>query len=502
LSQSKQIRPQYAESFRCIGSACEDTCCQGWNVPIDRDTFASYLNLPASPLRAQIVASIQPAPAKEGGRCADLANGASGFDRPGGPGPGSFATIQMNAAKQCPLLSEDRLCRIHAELGEEFLSRACTTYPRIVYAVEGVEERVLALSCPEAARLVLLSPDLLAPVERPAARAGGNRQTPVAQPENGAPLGSSAWGEGGQPLLPWFWTIREMAVTLVRNRAYLLWQRLFLLGVFCKRLNSIAKGELKRSVPAFLGDFEASVASGGLRAAMESLPLDNAAQLDAVLRLAGMMLHRANVGARFEECAAAFSAGIGNGPGATLESLAAHYAAAHDRYYEPFMRRSPHIVENYLINTIFRGQFPFGREGMRPGAEPSLTREYALLTAQFALMKGLLIGVAGFHREAFSSFHAVHTVQAASKHFEHHPEFLSMAHSLLVESGLDGARGLAILLRNSAPGGASGEARPASPGRRAPGPQDGRWASTPHPAQAPGPRLQAPPPHPHGEELG
>jgi hypothetical protein len=81
---------------------------------------------------------------------------------------------------------------------------------------------------------------------------------------------------------------------------------------------------------------------------------------------------------------------------------------------------------------------------------PSLTSEYALLTAQFALVKGLLIGVAGFYREDFAPVHVVHTMQAASRHFEHHPEFLNLARALLAESGMDGARGLAILLRNYA----------------------------------------------------
>ena len=77
-----------------------------------------------------------------------------------------------------------------------------------------------------------------------------------------------------------------------------------------------------------------------------------------------------------------------------------------------------------------------------------MARESALLTAQFALIKGLLIGVAGFHREEFSTAHVVHTVQAASKHFEHHTEFLTRAHALLVEKRMDGQMGLAILLRN------------------------------------------------------
>jgi lysine-N-methylase len=240
------------------------------------------------------------------------------------------------------------------------------------------------------------------------------------------------------------------------------------LNVLCRRLDSIAKGELNRTVPDFLRDFEDTVATGALRTAMDTLPLDPAAQLDVVLRLAGLLLHRSNIRPRFVECVQAFTAGIGSGPGATLQSLTARYSLAHDRFYEPFFRRQPHIMENYLINTIVRCQFPFGADGMSPNtqpsyAQPSRSREFALLAAQFALMKGLLIGVAGFHGEAFSAAQVVHTVQAASKHFEHHPEFLKMSHELLVESRMDGARGLAFLLRNAGPEIASNLPRPVSP---------------------------------------
>jgi lysine-N-methylase len=100
-----------------------------------------------------------------------------------------------------------------------------------------------------------------------------------------------------------------------------------------------------------------------------------------------------------------------------------------------------------------------------------MTREFAVLTAQFALIKGLLIGVAGFHGQAFSTEHVIHTVQSASKHFEHHPEFLNMAYQLLVDSRMDDPRGLAILLRNAAPPAAASAPRPATPATQTPRPQ-------------------------------
>jgi len=95
---------------------------------------------------------------------------------------------------------------------------------------------------------------------------------------------------------------------------------------------------------------------------MQALPVNRSAQLDVVLRLAGMLLHRSNIRPRFIQCVNAFTAGIGNGPGATLESLTASYTVAHDRYYAPFFDRHPYILENYLFNTILRCRFPFGPE--------------------------------------------------------------------------------------------------------------------------------------------
>jgi lysine-N-methylase len=465
-------------------------------VPIDRAAWDKYQSLPQSPLRVLIDACVVP-----------TQEGADAPAKPAGAGPAVFAMIQMNGENQCPMLSDDHLCGIQSQVGESFLSYTCATYPRIVASIDGVVETSLALSCPEAARLVLLTPDLLslglqtcdpAPAivaeevpssaeEREGQTSGAEApvdsrgplvgiETPTYQPRLAARTSPPTTERNAGALPAHFQAIRAMSLAVVRNRAYPLWQRLFLLGVFCRRLDSIAGGELKRSVPEFLADFEVAVVTGALRTSMDTLPVDRKAQLDVVLRLAGLMLHKSNVRPRFLECIQAFTAGIGNGPGATLDSLGAHYAYAHDRYFAPFFSQHPHILENFLANTILRRQFPFGREGMRAGSTVDMTREFALLTAQFALMRGLLIGVAGFHGHAFSTARVVHTVQAASKHFEHHPEFLNMAHALLVESGMDGARGLAILLRNAGPEAGGDGPTPPSPERSVPGREDGRSA--------------------------
>jgi lysine-N-methylase len=412
LQRTPLIRPEYSERFRCIGPACEDSCCQGWAVPIDQPAFEKYQSLPAGPLRVLLDASMERTPSESN--------------------PLHFARMRMGPSHTCPILTEDRLCRIHAELGEEFLCRTCATYPRIVSTIDNLEEKALSLSCPEAARLVLLDPDLT-------------------MRKGSASAYQMTWDETRhdvREMLPFFWPIREIVLTLVRNRAYPLWQRMFLLGTLCRRLDGVARGEVDRGVVPVLQGFSSAIATGSLRAAMEKIPADLPLQLDMVLQLAGLCRDRAAIGPRFVECIEQFRQGIGYAPEATLPTLIAGYADAQQCYFAPFFAAQPHILENYLINTIFRCQFPFGTKDGQLVLEPTMAREFALLATQFALIKGLLIGVAGLHKEKFSEAHVVHTVQSTSKHFEHHPQFLDRVHALLVSTGRDNPHGLTMLLRN------------------------------------------------------
>lgn len=440
MTHAAPTPPQYAHRFRCIGSDCEDTCCQGWQVPVDEATYRRYQNLPPGPLQSLIVDNLDPKPAAEAAK-----------------NPAVFAIIRMTPEHRCPMLSEDRLCRIQNAYGAGLLSHTCASYPRIGHASHGHAITALTLSCPEAARLVLLSPDLLSPdLLSPDVLQSSHATHPEPQPASSETRTSAA-------LAQWIAPIRAAVLATATNRHYPLWQRLFLLSVFSRRLDAILAGELDRSPGHFLADFNTTVAQGSLRVAMNALPADDLAQMDAVLRLAGLMLHRSGVGPRFVDCVNAFTSGIGNGPGVTLAGLAQHTRTAWERFLAPFFAHHPYILENYLVNTILRVNFPFGSARNAEDAERTITQRFSILAAQFALIRGLLIGVAGHHRERFSSGHIVHTVQTASKHFEHHPEFQKQILALLAELSLDNSTGLTILLREPAPPAGAQSAVPLKP---------------------------------------
>jgi lysine-N-methylase len=416
LSRTGLVTPKYTEDFVCIGSACEDNCCRSWSVPISRSAYEKFQTLPESPLRTLIDASILLAP-KDAGN-------SDGF------GPEGFAKIQMNESGACPMKTEEGLCQIHSQVGPAFLSPICATYPRILRSVRGAEQNALALSCPEAARVVLLNPLTWKQVESPTPTSGETYSEDLPN--------SSA-----------LWAIRSVVLNTVSNRAHPLWQRLLYLGILCRQLDALPPDWPENEVSKCLDDFGQTVADGTLRLDMESLVLDPSKQLDAVLRLGALMRKKSIITPRFVECINTFKTGVGYGPNSTsLEALTAGYKIAHDRFFAPFFNRHPYILENYLINTILRCRFPFGPDERNPDAAHSATREFTTLIAQFSLIRGLLVGVAGAHRGSFSTEHVVHTVQAASKHFDHHPEFPTLAHDLLVKLGLDGLNGAALLIRN------------------------------------------------------
>jgi lysine-N-methylase len=151
---------------------------------------------------------------------------------------------------------------------------------------------------------------------------------------------------------------------------------------------------------------------------------------------------------RFQEVLNAFVKGIGLKPEASLAICIEPYQEAYRNVFHPFTLKHPHILENYILNQMFRIQFPLGRALFVPEAVPEIEKAYELLVIQFALVKGLLIGAAGHYRDRFCADHVVKVVQTVTRHFEHDATFLSDAHELLKEKKMNTAQGLTMLVRN------------------------------------------------------
>lgn len=133
--------PDYYKEFSCIADQCKDSCCIGWEIDIDEDTYAFYRHMDGAigkRLKKYMYQTVD--------------------------GEYSFELQQQG---RCPFLNTTNLCDICIELGEEALSEVCTEYPRFTIEYGNVIQKCLSLSCEEVGRLVFTRKDSVSIIELP-----------------------------------------------------------------------------------------------------------------------------------------------------------------------------------------------------------------------------------------------------------------------------------------------------------------------------------------------
>ena len=138
--------PEYYEQFQCIAGRCEDTCCAGWEIDIDDDSYKYYMSI-------------------EGEFVERLRNSIKEYEIDDEDVYESHGFI-LTDKHRCPFLDNNNLCDLYRELGEEALCDVCTDTPRNYLEYGGDRELSLSASCAEAGRLLYGNPEKITFVEK------------------------------------------------------------------------------------------------------------------------------------------------------------------------------------------------------------------------------------------------------------------------------------------------------------------------------------------------
>ena len=122
----KYHKPAFFDQFHCIGSACTDTCCAGWEIEVDETTAEGYL--------------------------AEKGEFGNRLRQEIGTEPGEYFFKLKN--NRCPFLNKENLCDIFINLGEDRLCDICREHPRFYNWFGDYTEVGLGLCCEEAERLL------------------------------------------------------------------------------------------------------------------------------------------------------------------------------------------------------------------------------------------------------------------------------------------------------------------------------------------------------------
>ena len=121
------VVPDFYDDFHCIAGQCRHSCCIGWEIDIDEESFAYYSGIEGEigrALRDNI--SAEPTP-----------------------------HFILGENERCPFLKKNGLCRLILSLGEDSLCHICREHPRFYNKFTDRTEAGLGLCCEEAVRLFL-----------------------------------------------------------------------------------------------------------------------------------------------------------------------------------------------------------------------------------------------------------------------------------------------------------------------------------------------------------
>ncbi|MGL4345448.1 MAG: flagellin lysine-N-methylase [Cellulosilyticaceae bacterium] len=369
--------PTYFKQFKCIGGACEDSCCIGWQIPIDEITYKKYKKVKHPVMRKRLDKELV---AKK--------NSCS---------PEYVAKIKLKN-NRCAFLTKQGWCDLYSELGEAYLSQTCTLYPRTIHQIGGQMEGSLTFSCPEALRCMLLAEQPIAFEEIPfpshyqtvTANISFNQENP------------KVWQD-------YFVMIRAMLIKILQYRERDFEQRMRFVEAFMKALDQHVKRHTLKKIPSLIAQYDEQLTKSEIRLELQDLKMLSREGIKLLGEIREITTTHKVRAERYLQVLEWVEQGLLGGE--------AQYVKGYEIYYKPFAIQRGYMLENYFVNYIIERCVPV--DGQTP--IESLNK----LLSYEKLIRLHLIGL-GINKEAITTEDLVLCIQAISKTFDHHEGYYDL----------------------------------------------------------------------------
>lgn len=374
--------PKYLKEFKCIGGECEDSCCIGWDIDIDKITFRQYYKVKDQEMKKMFQKNVHN---NEYCQALDV----------------DYGKVKLKKDKRCPFLDKCNYCIIQSKLGEEYLSNVCTSFPRILNKIDGYYEMSLDVSCPEAARILLLKEEGIEFEE--------NEET-LGKHIISSEIDTKSKEFKNLPI-KYFKEIRDLSIKIIKNRKFDLNRRLYILGEFINELEEELKYNYENVLkfikeydinsvkdPYEKDDFSYLLQVDFFKKTMKYLNILN--EVDSLL---------------FKDYTREVMTGF-NFEDDNISKYANIYIEAFEEYSKEYMIKNSFIFENYLVNFIYNYMFPFSEN-------QSVFDGYIMLLMRYSFIRFYLVGKYIVNKNE-SKEEIVRFIQVFSKSIVHHRNYL------------------------------------------------------------------------------
>ncbi len=194
--------PHYYKDFKCIAGACTDTCCAGWEVDVDADSYAYYQTVSGAFGKRLAEVMVPSVDGPEEGGC-------------------TF-TLKGN---RCPFLNDENLCDLYTELGEDKLCNTCAEFPRFINEYGNTKEIGIAPSCITAGEIIF------------------NVQEKMSFAEEEDDTFPTTYNDIDPVTYMQLTAARTQAYAIVQNRAYSIVERCIVLLHYAKEIQELLDAE-------------------------------------------------------------------------------------------------------------------------------------------------------------------------------------------------------------------------------------------------------------------
>ncbi|MFJ7838502.1 flagellin lysine-N-methylase [Lysinibacillus sphaericus] len=395
--------PEYLTKFSCIGASCEDTCCAGWKVTVDKTTFQKYRNISKPGIKEELKKYIT----------RERSN----------PSESSYGKIKMTEKNVCTMLTEDGWCKIQSELGEEFLCNTCSVYPRTLKEVDNRLEKSLTPSCPEAARLILLN------------ETGIDFIIDEEQIKKNILVEARLHSNDKK----YFWELRMFTIEMLQNRKQSLDVRLIVIGMFFQKISEIPIMDWALQLEPIMTRYKNILIDDEQIQLLLNLPENLSFQMNVAKELLNYRLMGGISSQRYLDCVNDMINSLQLNDETDINDSVLLYKRFYAEYYVPFMREHEYILENYAVNYVFKNLFPYD--------QPNLFESFVMLSVNISIIKLHLIGMAGHHKGLTTEL-VIKLIQSYAKTIEHNVSYLQNVREMLNESGYSTMAHMIVLLKS------------------------------------------------------
>lgn len=201
------LMPDYYPEFHCLADKCKFTCCQKWYINLTRKNYQQLrkLNISKEMENALKIAVRRTRPCKS--------------DK-------DYAHIQLDKKKFCPLITTEGLCSLQQQCGYTAIPDTCKIFPRQERPSPNGMENVCSTGCEATVHLLIDNPSPIRFITKEY-----NNNLPYYYDYSRALK--------KYPILNYYGDVQKICIGILQNRSYSLQNRVILLGLALKDLESL-----------------------------------------------------------------------------------------------------------------------------------------------------------------------------------------------------------------------------------------------------------------------